>query len=190
MRSLRSVDDIVAAAHAAVSAAGQLEKTYFVFTSDHGLHMGQFCLGPCKRQPYETDIRIPMAIIGPGIPAGEVNFIAAIPDIAPTFVALADASAATALAAFDGRSFAHLVKSGGNGVASEVASVGAAGWRDAQLIEYFATDSSMSPTPKAIAGHLKDMANNTFIGLRIINATMNIVSCRPICARAHACVDL
>lgn len=70
MRSLRSVDDIVAGAHAVVAAAGQLDKTYFVFTSDHGLHMGQFCLGPCKRQPYETDIRIPMAIVGPGIAAG------------------------------------------------------------------------------------------------------------------------
>jgi len=206
MRSLRSVDDIVAAAHAAVEAAGQLEKTYFVFTSDHGLHMGQFCLGPCKRQPYETDIRIPMAVVGPGIPAGEFSFIAAIPDIAPTLVALATvtaaataaaataattaavvataaataagvatAAAATTLPAFDGRSFAHLL------VTNETAAMlkrsaddDGVGWRDAHLVEYFATDSTMSPTAKQIAGHLKDMANNTFIGLRIINATMNL----------------
>ena len=66
MRSLRSVDDIVADLHNAVKAAGQLDRTYFFFTSDHGLHMGQFCLGPCKRQPYDTDLRIPGLAIGPG----------------------------------------------------------------------------------------------------------------------------
>ena len=33
MRSLRSVDDIVAAFHAAVSAAGQLGRTFFFFTA-------------------------------------------------------------------------------------------------------------------------------------------------------------
>jgi len=65
MRSLRSVDDIVSEAHAAVEAMGQLDNTYFMFTSDHGLHMGQFRLGPCKRQPYDTDLRIPFFIYGP-----------------------------------------------------------------------------------------------------------------------------
>jgi arylsulfatase A-like enzyme len=59
MRSLRSVDDIVHDAHAAVGAAGQMDNTWWFFSSDHGLHLGQFCLGPCKRQPYDTDIRIP-----------------------------------------------------------------------------------------------------------------------------------
>ncbi len=39
MRSLRSVDDIVATLHAEIEMAGRLDTTYFVFTGDHGLHM-------------------------------------------------------------------------------------------------------------------------------------------------------
>jgi hypothetical protein len=50
---------------------------------------------------------------------------------------------------------------------------GADGWRDAHLVEYFATDGALSPTAHQISEHLVDMANNTFIGLRIINSTHN-----------------
>ena len=28
-----------------------LDQTYFFFSSDHGFHMGQHCLGACKREP-------------------------------------------------------------------------------------------------------------------------------------------
>ena len=38
--------------------------------ADHGLHMGQFNLGPCKRTNYETDIRIPIVIVGPTLAVG------------------------------------------------------------------------------------------------------------------------
>lgn len=51
-------------AHAAVEAAGALGSTYFIFTSDHGLHMGQRRLGAGKRTPYETDLRVPFYIAG------------------------------------------------------------------------------------------------------------------------------
>ena len=49
---------------------GALDNTYVMLTSDHGFHMGQFCLGPCKRQPYDTDLRVPFLVRGPGVPAG------------------------------------------------------------------------------------------------------------------------
>jgi arylsulfatase A-like enzyme len=58
------VDDLVREAHAAVEAAGALGSTYFIFTSDHGLHMGQRRLGAGKRTPYETDLRVPFYIAG------------------------------------------------------------------------------------------------------------------------------
>ena len=54
----------------AAQGDGALENTYVMLTSDHGFHMGQFCLGPCKRQPYDTDIRIPFLVRGPGVPTG------------------------------------------------------------------------------------------------------------------------
>ena len=43
-QSLLAVDDLVAAVHAEVEAAGQLDNTYFLFTSDHGFRLGQVCV--------------------------------------------------------------------------------------------------------------------------------------------------
>ena len=66
-RTLLSVDDIVEQLITRVTALGQMERTYFIFFADNGYHLGQFCFGADKRQPYEADIRVPMAIMGPGI---------------------------------------------------------------------------------------------------------------------------
>ncbi len=46
---------------------GVLDNTYLVFTSDHGFHLGQFGLPFDMRQPYEFDIKVPLAVAGPGI---------------------------------------------------------------------------------------------------------------------------
>ena len=136
MRSLRSVDDIVAAFHAAVSAAGQLGRTYFFFTADHGLHMGQFCLGPCKRQPYDTDLRIPTLAVGPGIKPGPLAIPAGIPDLAPTFLDLCGAKDAIAELHMDGRSLMPLLRGTARPAAPGDAPVS---WREAHLVEYLAT---------------------------------------------------
>jgi len=39
---LMSIDDLVAGLHDAVEEAGLLDSTYFLFSSDHGYHLGQF----------------------------------------------------------------------------------------------------------------------------------------------------
>eukprot|EP00040_Diaphanoeca_grandis_P017505 m.91438 g.91438 ORF g.91438 m.91438 type:complete len:619 (+) comp26469_c0_seq1:28-1884(+) len=177
MRSLRSVDDIVAAAYKAVSDANQLDRTYFIFTSDHGLHMGQFCLGACKRQPYETDIRIPFLIVGPGISPQLHTNMAGIPDVAPTILDLASATDTTTLP-MDGRSIVPLLMTNlttdpsTNNRASRDTTTTPVQWRDAYLIEYLATTGVVSKPPGS--QHLKDNSNNTFIGLRIINTTHNL----------------
>ena len=162
LRSLRSVDDVVAALHGAVQRAGRLNTTYFFFTSDHGLHMGQFCLGPCKRMPYDTDIRIPMLVVGPGIaPRTVIAAVAGTVDIAPTFLALAGVSTAEepAASSMDGKSLVPLLMGK------------PAPWRDAYLIEYIPT-TAVNGDPRT--KHLKDNPNNTFIGLRILNSSMNV----------------
>ena len=67
---LLSIDDLVAGLHQAVEDAGIMDHTYFLYSSDHGYHLGQFRIPIEKMLPYETDIRIPLFIKGPGIAAG------------------------------------------------------------------------------------------------------------------------
>merc|ERR1712130_686259 len=66
-RTLLSVDDIVKDVYNLLDSAGALDNTYIFITSDHGFHLGQFQLGPAKRQVYDTDLRIPLSVFGPGI---------------------------------------------------------------------------------------------------------------------------
>ena len=54
----------------ALEETGRLDNTYVVYTSDNGFHMGQHRLFIGKTTAYEEDIRVPMAIRGPGVPKG------------------------------------------------------------------------------------------------------------------------
>merc|ERR1719183_2695747 len=81
---LMSIDDLVAGLVEALEDAGVMHNTYFLFSSDHGYHLGQFRIPMEKMLPYETYIR------GPGIKAGtELKEMIANIDIAPTLLDLA-----------------------------------------------------------------------------------------------------
>ena len=68
---------------------GILNNTYFIYTSDHGFHLGQWGMGYDKRQLYEHDLRVPFYISGPGIESGtRTDIIALNIDIAPTITDL------------------------------------------------------------------------------------------------------
>ena len=41
-----------------------------MFSSDNGLHTGEYRLMPGKMTAFDTDIHVPLVIPGPGIPAG------------------------------------------------------------------------------------------------------------------------
>ena len=83
-----------------------LTNTYVVFTSDHGFHLGQFRLPYDKRQPYETDLRVPLWVRGPGIEAGATvdDVVAVGVDLAPTLLDMAGARKEAARG-MDGTSF-------------------------------------------------------------------------------------
>ena len=67
LESLQAVDRGVANLIATLRSLHALHNTYVVFTSDNGFHLGQHRLPAGKETPYDTDIRVPLAMRGPGI---------------------------------------------------------------------------------------------------------------------------
>jgi N-acetylglucosamine-6-sulfatase len=122
-QSVLAIDAMIGAIKAAVMQIGASDNTYFVFSSDNGYHMGEHRLMPGKLTAYDNDIRVPLIVTGPGVPAGlTVEEIAENIDIAPTFIDLASAAP---LPDIDGRSLASLL----HGRQVE-------GWRRFALVEH------------------------------------------------------
>ena len=165
-QALLSVEDMLKEIFAVVEEFDAMDRTFFLYTSDHGFHMGQHNLAADKREPYETDIRIPFFIKGPGVAEGrELPQVTGMVDIPPTIMALAGLPVAER---WDGQSFAGLVTAGGTGDG-----VSAAWTRQEYLVAYMACSQEPKVSPND-GGHAKDAGNNTFIGLRIINGTSNL----------------
>lgn len=88
--TLLAVDEMIASVYNALESKNLLNSTYIIFTSDNGYHVGQFAMPLDKRQPYETDIHIPLYIRGPKIdklstviaPVSSVDIFSTILDIA------------------------------------------------------------------------------------------------------------
>ena len=64
-------------------------NTYVVLTSDNGFHVGQHGLGIGKGAAYDSDIRVPLLVVGPGVRPGERRQVVSNIDLAPTFEDLA-----------------------------------------------------------------------------------------------------
>jgi N-acetylglucosamine-6-sulfatase len=89
-QSVEAVDRLLAVVEARLAARGLTRNTYIVFSSDNGYHMGQHRLLPGKETAFDTDIRVPLIIAGPGVPHGKViSKVVQNVDLAPTFVQLA-----------------------------------------------------------------------------------------------------
>jgi len=86
----------------AVAVIGEESNTYFVFSSDNGYRMGEHRLMPGKVTAFDTDIRVPLVVTGPGIrPGTTVEEITENIDLCPTFTELGGMATA---ATIDGRS--------------------------------------------------------------------------------------
>jgi N-acetylglucosamine-6-sulfatase len=122
-QSVLAVDKMIGELEAAVAAIGQGKNTYFIFSSDNGYHMGEYRLMPGKMTAYDTDIHVPLVVIGPDVPAGRsVDAIAENVDLCPTFIQLAGADR---LPNIDGSSLVPLL----HGQSAE-------GWRQVTLVEH------------------------------------------------------
>jgi len=122
-QSVLAIDAMIGDLQAALKAAGLEKKTYFVFASDNGYHMGEHRMHEGKMTAYDTDIRVPLVVTGPGIaPGTTVSEVAENIDLCPTFAELAGAQVPRTA---DGRSLVPLLLGKKAGT-----------WRTAALIEH------------------------------------------------------
>ncbi|HEV2094555.1 MAG TPA: sulfatase [Rubrobacter sp.] len=107
LRSMLAVDEMVGRLTDALEESGELDDTYVFFTSDNGWHAGEHRLTTGKWTAYEEDIRVPLIVRGPGVPAGRaLPHMVLNNDLAPTFADLAGADPPDFV---DGRSLAPLL---------------------------------------------------------------------------------
>jgi N-acetylglucosamine-6-sulfatase len=107
LKTMAAVGEMIGGLLRTLEQTGKLDNTYVVLTSDNGYHMGQHRLGLGKQSAYEEDIRVPLMIRGPGLPAGVSRYEMVLNnDFAPTF---ADLAGLPPPASVDGRSFASLL---------------------------------------------------------------------------------
>lgn len=137
IQSLQAVDEMIAKIVETLRETGKLDNTYIFYTSDNGVHLGHHRLEAGKHTPYSVDIRVPMIVRGPGIPAGEIREqIAGNVDLAPTFAEIAETSYPNSC---DGRSLLQVLRGDILGV----------NWRDGYLIQQWIEKTG---EPKGPAG--------------------------------------
>jgi N-acetylglucosamine-6-sulfatase len=121
--AVQAVDKMIGELRATLVSLGIADKTYIVFSSDNGYHMGDYSLRPGKMTPFDTDINVPLVVVGPGIGPGQLlKQIAENIDLCPTFTDLGGGQGPTKP---DGHSLVPLLL--GNATAD---------WRQAALIEH------------------------------------------------------
>jgi arylsulfatase A-like enzyme len=92
VETVQAVDRMMGAIEAALAATGELRNTYIIFSSDNGYHLGEYRLLAGKQTAFDTDIKVPLVVAGPGVPAGHVvHAMASSIDLAPTFEQIAGA---------------------------------------------------------------------------------------------------
>lgn len=124
VRSVQAVDRALGRVRRVLRQLGVERNTYVVFSSDNGFHMGQHRLTPGKLTAYDSDIRVPLVVAGPGVPAGAVvDDVAENVDLCPTFSELGGAPVP---ASVDGRSLVPFLR-------GQPAPVD---WRQAALVEH------------------------------------------------------
>jgi N-acetylglucosamine-6-sulfatase len=108
LAALQAVDEMIGQLVAVLEETGELDNTYIVYFSDNGFHLGLHRLKAGKDTAFEEDIRVPMAVRGPGVPRGaRVSGMVLNNDLAPTFAGIAGVTPPRFV---DGRSFLPLLR--------------------------------------------------------------------------------
>ena len=132
-QAVESVDKLLADTEATLAAKHLTDKTYIVFSSDNGYHLGQHRLLKGKQTAFDTDIHVPLIVAGPGVPHHRVvPQVAQNVDLYPTFVQLAGAKADRPV---EGHSLVPLLQP-----AKAVPS-----WRSVALVEHQKSNDASDP---------------------------------------------
>jgi N-acetylglucosamine-6-sulfatase len=128
-QSVLSLDRMVGTLRETLRRTGADRDTVLVFSSDNGFHLGEHRLTVGKQTAFETDVRVPLIVAGPGVRAGAtVTRTAENIDLRPTFEDLAGTPSPPEV---DGRSLVPLLHSGMVDSGTPVS-----GWRTAALVEH------------------------------------------------------
>ncbi|GAB3934342.1 hypothetical protein GCM10027614_07180 [Micromonospora vulcania] len=120
---MQAVDRLIGNLRAQLTASGVADNTYVVFSSDNGFHMGEYRLTGGKQTAFDTDVRVPLVVAGPGaVPGLRRDEIVQNVDLAPTFQRIGAAEVAVDV---DGRSLLGLTRGDP-----------ASNWRTGALIEH------------------------------------------------------
>ena len=135
-----------------LEAIGELENTYIVYTSDHGIAVGRHGLTG-KQNLYEHTWRVPMIIRGPGIkPESEASGYVYLMDVLPTFCELAGIKIPGTV---EGKSFVPVLKGNAETIRDTMYGVYCGGTKpgmrsvkkgDWKLIEYDVLESNVRKT--------------------------------------------
>jgi N-acetylglucosamine-6-sulfatase len=121
VQAVQSVDRMIMRIEVALRRDHAMGDTYIVFSSDNGLHTGEYRMMPGKLTAFDTDIHVPLVVAGPGIPAGSTtDAMAENVDLADTFAAMGGTTFTS-----DGRSLMPLLD-------GQIPT----GWRTAVLVEH------------------------------------------------------
>ena len=129
VQAVQAVDRMIAQLQSTLARAGVAGNTDVVFSSDNGYHMGEYRLTPGKMTAFDTDVRVPLVISGPGVKAGRsVSVPTQNIDLCPTFENIGGTVVPSGV---DGHSLTALLA--GDSIP---------GWRTAGLVEHHGPDNN------------------------------------------------
>jgi arylsulfatase A-like enzyme len=109
-QTVQSVSKMITDVRSQLRRSGVADNTYIVFSSDNGYHMGEHSLISGKMTAFDTDVHVPLVVVGPDVPArSTISATASNIDLRSTFT---DMAGATSPNTVDGHSLAPLWRGG------------------------------------------------------------------------------
>ena len=167
LRALQAVDEMLSNLTTLLDKLAELDNTYIFYMGDNGQHLGDYRLSGGKRQAYDTDIRVPFLVRGPGVQGGtRVTEIVQNIDLMPTWIELAGGQITPGYKN-DGKSIVPLLHK------QQELQPSVNQFRSVSLAEMYGGSSNMGGNIyHTMAGYEKGRFwNNTYQAIRVINGS-------------------